>query len=88
MTGTIEETYIVDLYRWNPCVVDATELVASASINTLGGGTPVCQTFTFESPDMKFDTTECLFFSVRQTTPGTGSAQARVDLRWTGVEAT
>ena len=38
--------------------------------------------------DMNFDGTESLFFSVRQTTAGTASAQARVDLRWTGLPAT
>ena len=38
--------------------------------------------------DMRFDGTESLFFSLRQTTPGAGSAQARVDLRWTGEAAT
>lgn len=88
MTGTIEEQYIVDLYRWDPCGADNTELVATASINTIGSGLPVCQAFTLSNANMRIEGTECLFFSVRQTTPGTGSAQARVDLRWTGIAAT
>jgi hypothetical protein len=85
MTGNQEQTYVVDLYRWDPCNSDSTELVATASINTIGSGLPVCQPFTLNNADMNFDGSESLFFSVRQTTSGAGSAQARVDLRWTGV---
>lgn len=88
MTGNQEQEYIVDLYRWDPCNSDSTEMVATASINTIGNGLPVCQSFTLNNGDMNFDGTESLFFSVRQTTPGAGSAQARVDLRWTGIAAT
>ena len=88
MTGNQEQTYIVDLYRWDPCGADNTELVATATLNTIGSGLPVCENFTLNNADMRFDGTESLFFSVRQTTPGSGSAQARVDLRWTGEAAT
>ena len=88
MTGNQEQTYIVDLYRWDPCGADNVEFVATASINTIGSGLPVCKSFTLNNADMNFDGTESLFFSVRQTTAGTASAQARVDLRWTGLPAT
>ena len=88
MTGNQEQTYIVDLYRWDPCGADNTELVATATLNTIGSGLPVCENFTLNNADMRFDGTESLFFSVRQTTPGNASAQARVDLRWTGEAAT
>jgi len=88
MTGNQEQTYIVDLYRWDPCGADNTELVGTASIDTIGSGLPVCVSFTLNNADMRFDGTESLFFSLRQTTPGAGSAQARVDLRWTGEAAT
>jgi hypothetical protein len=88
MTGSQEQEYIVDLYRWDPCGADNTELVGTATLNTIGSGLPVCENFTLNNADMRFDNTESLFFSVRQTTPGNASAQARVDLRWTGEAAT
>ena len=85
MTGNQEQTYVVDLYRWDPCNSDSTALVGTASINTIGNGLPVCQPFTLNNANMNFAGSESLFYSVRQTTSGAGSAQARVDLRWTGV---
>ena len=85
MTGNQEQTYVVDLYRWDPCNSDSTALVGTASINTIGNGLPVCQPFTLSNANMNFAGSESLFYSVRQTTSGAGSAQARVDLRWTGV---
>jgi hypothetical protein len=87
MTGNQEQTYIVDLYRWDPCGADNTQLVGSATVNTIGNGLPVCKDFTLSNSNMYFQGTDSLFFSVRQSTPGSGSAQARVDLRWTATPA-
>jgi len=86
--GNSEIDYIVELYRWDPCAVDNTVVIGNINISTVGSGTPVCGDFTLTHADMSFDGTESLFFAVRQAAAGTGSCQARVDLRWTYSEPT
>ena len=86
--GSAEIDYIVELYRWDPCSADNTVAIGDINISTVGNGTPVCGDFTLTHADMSFDGTESLFFAVRQSAAGTGSCQARVDLRWTYSEAT
>ena len=88
LMGNAEINYRVELYRWDPCNADSTESIGNVNVQAVGNGVPVCAEFTLTNADMSFDGTESLFFAVRQNSSGTGSCQARVDLRWTYTSGT